>query len=427
MTLSGGTRMVNGLDSDVALAAGGDASAFERLYRTHVGRIHSLTRRMLGSHEADEVTQDIFVRTWQKLGQFRGDSAFSTWLHRLAVNVVIERRRSFAIQRERITDDPAALDAITVAPARARPHGRFRGGDRTAAAGGARDFRAPRRRGLQASRDRGDARDRERNVETAAAPRADAVAPAPEWVMTMHDKWTDQLSDYLDGELTPDERAAVEAHLRGMRGVHRGAQRSEARRRAGAGDRAAPSASRLVATVSPRALKPAGRRGMTAVSRAGAARRFAFTMPQLAAASLPIAAMSGGLAWSVALRSANALPSTRGRPTPRTRAAPRAPAWSPTHLAIRPSKRSSLADAQYDAAVLDLERALKQGRGRLDPATIATVEHNLETIDQAIQQAREALAGDPANTYLSSHLVEARRRKLDLLRRATALTTSESD
>jgi len=104
---------------DVALAAKGDSSAFERLYRTHVARIHSLTRRMLGSSEADEVTQDIFVRTWQKLGQFRGESAFSTWLHRLAVNVVIERRRSFAIQRERMIDDPAALDLVTVAPARA--------------------------------------------------------------------------------------------------------------------------------------------------------------------------------------------------------------------------------------------------------------------------------------------------------------------
>ena len=91
MTLSGDSPIQSGIESDVALAARGDASAFERLYRTHVARIHSLTRRMLGSHEADEVTQDIFVRTWQKLGQFRGDSQFSTWLHRLAVNVVIER------------------------------------------------------------------------------------------------------------------------------------------------------------------------------------------------------------------------------------------------------------------------------------------------------------------------------------------------
>ena len=103
----------------MALAAGGDPSAFERLYRTHVARIHSLTRRMLSAQEADEVTQDIFVRTWQKLGQFRGESAFSTWLHRLAVNVVIERRRSFAIQRGRMSDDPDALDMLTVAPGRA--------------------------------------------------------------------------------------------------------------------------------------------------------------------------------------------------------------------------------------------------------------------------------------------------------------------
>src|SRR5262249_14003241 len=103
---------------DVALAAGGDASAFERLYRTHVARVHSLARRMLGMAEADEVTQDVFVRTWQKLGQFRGDAAFATWLHRLAVNVVIERRRSFAIQRERMSDDETAMDFVATPPAR---------------------------------------------------------------------------------------------------------------------------------------------------------------------------------------------------------------------------------------------------------------------------------------------------------------------
>ena len=72
----------------------------------------------------------------------------------------------------------------------------------------------------------------------------------------------------------------------------------------------------------------------------------------------------------------------------------------------------------------DLEGALKAGRGRLDASTIAVVEHNLQIIDQAINQAREALASDPANSYLSSHLVEARRRKLDLLRRATALAAA---
>ncbi|HZT76546.1 MAG TPA: RNA polymerase sigma factor [Vicinamibacterales bacterium] len=120
MALNGDTRTSRpSVDADVALAAGGDQSAFERLYRAHVARIHSLTRRMLGSHDADEVTQDIFVRTWQKLGQFRGEAAFTTWLHRLAVNVVIERRRGYAIQRERMADDPAVLELMPVAPARA--------------------------------------------------------------------------------------------------------------------------------------------------------------------------------------------------------------------------------------------------------------------------------------------------------------------
>jgi len=118
VTLNADRRIATGVDSDVALAAQGDASAFERLYRAHVAKIHSLARRMLSPNEADEVTQDIFVRTWQKLGQFRGDAAFSTWLHRLAVNVIIERRRTYAVQRERISDDETALEQMAVAPAR---------------------------------------------------------------------------------------------------------------------------------------------------------------------------------------------------------------------------------------------------------------------------------------------------------------------
>ena len=90
-----------------------------------------------------------------------------------------------------------------------------------------------------------------------------------------------------------------------------------------------------------------------------------------------------------------------------------------------PAASVGMADVQYDAAVTDLEKALKLGRGRLDAATISVVEHNLQIIDQAISQAREALAADPANAYLSSHLVEARRRKLDLLRRAAALADTD--
>jgi DNA-directed RNA polymerase specialized sigma24 family protein len=64
-------------DADVALAAGGDTGAFERVYRTHVARVHGLARRMAGPEAADELTQDVFVRAWQKLGTFRGDASFT--------------------------------------------------------------------------------------------------------------------------------------------------------------------------------------------------------------------------------------------------------------------------------------------------------------------------------------------------------------
>jgi RNA polymerase sigma-70 factor (ECF subfamily) len=80
----------------VAQARAGDEGAFERLYRCHVGRIHGLARRMAGFDAADELTQDVFIRAWEKLDSFRGDSQFGTWLYRLAVNVIIERRRSAA-------------------------------------------------------------------------------------------------------------------------------------------------------------------------------------------------------------------------------------------------------------------------------------------------------------------------------------------
>jgi RNA polymerase sigma-70 factor (ECF subfamily) len=100
----------------------GDVDAFERLYRAHVARVHSLARRMAGAHQADELTQDVFVRAWQKLSTFRGESAFSTWLHRLAVNVIIERFRSQATERSRFVDARDDEDAEPVVPVPAPAH-----------------------------------------------------------------------------------------------------------------------------------------------------------------------------------------------------------------------------------------------------------------------------------------------------------------
>jgi RNA polymerase sigma-70 factor (ECF subfamily) len=97
----------------VARAASGDVRAFEQLYQTHLPRVHSLVRRMAGGRDTDELTQDVFVRVWQKLGTFRGDSSFTTWLHRLAVNVVIERFRTERSRRQRLHDGEEIFEILS--------------------------------------------------------------------------------------------------------------------------------------------------------------------------------------------------------------------------------------------------------------------------------------------------------------------------
>ncbi len=96
-------REVSGAEelTDVRLAADGDADAFERLYRRHVGRIYGLACRMMGSERAAEATQDVFVRAWQKLDTYRGEAAFGSWLYRLALNVMFAEQRRLATRRGR--------------------------------------------------------------------------------------------------------------------------------------------------------------------------------------------------------------------------------------------------------------------------------------------------------------------------------------
>ena len=92
--------------SDVLVdrATGGDVGAFEELYRRTVGRVFGLCLRMCGNRSlAEELTQEAFVRAWQKLPSFRGESAFSTWMHRLTVNVVLGHQRSTGRREHRET------------------------------------------------------------------------------------------------------------------------------------------------------------------------------------------------------------------------------------------------------------------------------------------------------------------------------------
>jgi len=82
-------------ESLVRRAQKGDSRAFEALYRRLVGRIYALCLRMARDPQrAEELTQDVFVRAWERVGSFRGDSKFTTWLHRLAVNVVLQAGRT---------------------------------------------------------------------------------------------------------------------------------------------------------------------------------------------------------------------------------------------------------------------------------------------------------------------------------------------
>lgn len=103
----------------VRRAQQGDTAAFEELYRAHVGRVYALCLRISGDRgRAEELTQDVFVRAWEKLGTFQGKSAFGTWLHRLAVNLVLGERRSEAVRVHRIfgTDQPEQFERPGRAP-----------------------------------------------------------------------------------------------------------------------------------------------------------------------------------------------------------------------------------------------------------------------------------------------------------------------
>lgn len=105
------TMSLPAAESDVQLAASGDRHAFERLYRDNVNRVYAVCVRMCGDRaHAEELAQDAFVRAWERLPQFRGDSAFSTWLHRLTVNVVLESQRTERRNRAR-TESEDVIDA----------------------------------------------------------------------------------------------------------------------------------------------------------------------------------------------------------------------------------------------------------------------------------------------------------------------------
>jgi hypothetical protein len=236
--------------------------------------------------------------------------------------------------------------------------------------------------------------------------------------------WTDRLSEYHDGELSPAEHSACESHLAqcdecrevldDIRSVITDARIEIGHVPAndlwpGIAARLSSARADAVHTMDERLENVVDLRARASVF----SRQISVTIPQLALAASLLIAVSSGVAYIAAGR----LPSRAVATAPETIQAVAEP-MLPTSGNFAPA---NFADAQFEGAVADLERILSEQRDELDPRTVIVIERNLNAIDEAIRQARAALASDPANTFLNSHLAEARRRKLELLRQATSI------
>ena len=225
-----------------------------------------------------------------------------------------------------------------------------------------------------------------------------------------HDPWTDRLSEYLDGDLPEWERVALESHLQACAecSVVVSDLRRVVRRARTLKDR--PPTNDLWPGIASRIGAASGgtRKVVDLASHRRPARRWAFSLPQLAAAGIALMTVSGGAVW---LLSAPARPVAISQSPTSSGGAPPA-----VTVAMKPNASES-----YAAAVADLEQVLAAGRGRLDTTTVKIIEQNLAAIDRAIAEAQRALDADSANLYLNTHLTETMRRKLDLLRQAAAL------
>lgn len=219
------------------------------------------------------------------------------------------------------------------------------------------------------------------------------------------------LSAYLDGDLPAEREGAVEAHLSGCAGCRRALDELRAlveeagalRDRPPEGDLwpgIADAIEALPERAEPRAVPVAGPRR--------APRGVRLSISQLAAAALALILLSGGGVWL---------------------ARPGAPAGSPEAGALSSgtegARSVSLGDASSPESYADeleaLERALREHGGELDPNTVRILKKNLAVIDRAIRESREALAVDPGNAFLESHLEQAYRTRLRYLQEAARL------
>lgn len=223
-----------------------------------------------------------------------------------------------------------------------------------------------------------------------------------------HERCIERLSEHMDGELAPAEAVAVEDHLSRcpacaevlaeLRGLVAVAARLEDRP---PGRDLWPGVASAIGAPRPGLLTIGSRPRPVSVT---VRRRVSLSVPQLAAAGLALAFVSGAAAWWA-------------RPlavTPPAIEAPAAPPAAVIPAGALPQERS------WAAEVARLELALARSGG-LDPATVLVLERNVAIIDRAIRESREALAGDPGNAFLEEHLRRSWERKLSTLREAADL------
>jgi anti-sigma factor RsiW len=230
----------------------------------------------------------------------------------------------------------------------------------------------------------------------------------------MHDPWTDRLSEYIDGGLAPNEAQALERHL--VTCDVCAATHAELRQVVGlARSLEAPPPERDLWTGIAAAIavpvRPGGGHDAGVVPlRVG--RRVTFSMPQLAAAAMLLMALGGGAVWLLVGGSA-------GTGSRAGAAAQGVIMRSATATDARLVSTPLPSEQRYESDVARLEQALEQARDRLDPATVEIVERSLESIDEAIADARAALDADPGNPHLHWQLESTMQKKLALLRRAS--------
>jgi hypothetical protein len=254
----------------------------------------------------------------------------------------------------------------------------------------------------------------------------------------MNDRWTDRLSEYVDGDLSERDRAALEAHLPACMEC-----------RAIVDDlRALASEARALRPHEPSIdlwpgiearIEAAPRRATVRRTAPWAGWRLSLSLPQAALAAVARIAITATTMWWTVGRAPRLVtrgPSVTGSrplavgpgpaaPSPaplrRERSSVQAPAEENPDVALA----AAFDDPRYDATIAELQGILEHERSRLDPNTVKVVEKNLAIIDRAVTEARRAVAADPSSVYLREHLARVMMQKVSLLRQATQYAVAQ--